>query len=80
MRAATAFALFSVMAAAMSADPYSHVQQPLLTEPTSNGAPKIEVFIMSKCPDAKDCVEELIYPAMKELGSSAELDFEFIGK
>lgn len=42
---------------------------------------KLEVHIMSKCPDAKDCLEKLVFPALDELGPEV-VDFKmsFIGK
>lgn len=42
---------------------------------------KLEVHIMSKCPDAKDCLELLVFPALKELGPSiVEFKMSFIGR
>lgn len=50
--------------------------------PTTSGSVDIDVFIMSKCPDAKDCVEQLIAPAMTALDFSPKinLNFEYIGR
>ena len=42
---------------------------------------KLEVHIMSKCPDARDCLELLVLPALEELGPDiVEFRMSFIGR
>jgi len=40
----------------------------------------LEAHIMSKCPDAKDCLTSLILPVMSELSSHINLTLSYIGK
>jgi len=40
--------------------------------------PVIQAFIMSKCPDAQSCVEDIIYPALEKVNFKADLHFEVI--
>jgi len=35
---------------------------------------------MSKCPDAKDCLELLIAPALEEIESLVDFQMSFIGR
>lgn len=39
----------------------------------------LEAHIMSKCPDAKDCLKELILPAMMRVNSKVNFTLSFIG-
>lgn len=42
---------------------------------------ELEVHIMSKCPDARDCLEMLVFPVLKELGPSiVDFKMSFIGR
>lgn len=40
----------------------------------------LEVHIMSKCPDAKDCLEMLIAPAMEKIEDIVDFRMSFIGR
>ncbi|CAI6281529.1 unnamed protein product [Periconia digitata] len=40
----------------------------------------LEVHIMSKCPDARDCLEKLVVPAMANVSSKVNFTLSFIGK
>jgi hypothetical protein len=40
----------------------------------------LTAHIMSKCPDAKDCLQDLIIPTMQQVGSKVDFQLEFIGK
>lgn len=40
----------------------------------------LEIHIMSKCPDAKDCLEQLIAPALEEIESLVDFRMSFIGR
>ncbi|KAL7271014.1 hypothetical protein RUND412_006262 [Rhizina undulata] len=40
----------------------------------------LDVHIMSKCPDARDCMELLVSPAMEEIAGDVDFKLEFIGR
>jgi hypothetical protein len=40
----------------------------------------LEVHIMSKCPDARDCLQKLVLPAMQNVSAKVEFRLSFIGK
>jgi hypothetical protein len=40
----------------------------------------LEVHIMSKCPDARDCLQKLVLPAMQNVSDKVEFRLSFIGK
>jgi hypothetical protein len=40
----------------------------------------LEIHIMSKCPDARDCLRELIVPTMVEVSDKVDLTMSFIGR
>ena len=40
----------------------------------------LEAHIMSKCPDARDCLKDLIVPAMEEIADMVDFSLSFIGK
>ncbi|PGH07011.1 hypothetical protein GX51_02051 [Blastomyces parvus] len=44
-----------------------------------NGRVPLEAHIMSKCPDAKYCIEELIVPAMAQVHDKVDFRLSFIG-
>ena len=39
----------------------------------------LEAHIMSKCPDAKDCLRDLIVPAMESIVDMVDFNLSFIG-
>uniref|UniRef100_A0A093UZP2 GILT-like protein C02D5.2 n=1 Tax=Talaromyces marneffei PM1 TaxID=1077442 RepID=A0A093UZP2_TALMA len=39
----------------------------------------LDVHIMSKCPDAKDCLQKLILPAMEQISDKVDFKLSFIG-
>jgi len=42
---------------------------------------ELEIHIMSQCPDAKDCMEDLVFPALEQLGPDiVDFKMSFIGK
>jgi len=42
---------------------------------------QLEIHIMSKCPDARDCIEDLVFPALGKLGPDmVDFSMSFIGK
>lgn len=40
----------------------------------------LEAHIMSKCPDAKDCLKELILPTMEQVSDKVDFQLSFIAK
>ncbi|EPS32729.1 hypothetical protein PDE_07689 [Penicillium oxalicum 114-2] len=54
-------------------------QRPLstITEDVEAKIP-LEAHIMSKCPDAKDCLQKLILPAMEQISDKVDFNLSFI--
>jgi len=40
----------------------------------------LEIHVMSKCPDARDCLQELILPTMVEVSDKVNFTMSFIGR
>ncbi len=40
----------------------------------------LEAHIMSKCPDAKACLQELVVPVMEKVSDKVEFELSFIGR
>ena len=40
----------------------------------------LEAHIMSKCPDAKDCLQLLVVPAMVQISDKVDFKLSYIGK
>ena len=53
-----------------------------LTSISSSNSTKVplEAHIMSKCPDARDCLRDLIVPAMEQVVSRVDFTLSYIGK
>lgn len=47
---------------------------------TLDGRIPLEAHIMSKCPDAKDCLHDLILPAMQQISSKVDFKLSYIGQ
>lgn len=45
-----------------------------------DGRVPLEAHIMSKCPDAKDCLHDLVLPAMQQVSSKVDFKLSYIGK
>ena len=56
-------------------------QRPLstITEDVEAKIP-LEAHIMSKCPDAKDCLQKLILPAMEQISDKVDFNLSFIAR
>jgi hypothetical protein len=56
-------------------------QRPLAisTELAENRIP-LEAHIMSKCPDAKDCLQKLVLPAMEQISDKVDFKLSFIAR
>lgn len=48
------------------------------THPTKSRVP-LEAHIMSKCPDARDCLQDLIVPAMTQIADKVDFQLSYIG-
>lgn len=46
---------------------------------TTNDLVPLEAHIMSKCPDAKDCLRDLVLPAMQKVHGKVNFTLSFIG-
>ena len=51
-----------------------------LEEATNEKKIPLEAHIMSKCPDAKDCLRDLIVPAMERIVDKVNFRLSFIGE
>jgi hypothetical protein len=47
---------------------------------TSTRRVPLEAHIMSKCPDAKACLQELVVPAMEKISDKVDFNLSFIGR
>lgn len=54
-------------------------QHGLAFKDSSNKVP-LEAHIMSKCPDARDCLRELVVPAMEQISGLVDFDLSFIAR
>ena len=58
--------------------PYGEADQPWVPEQMAPRIP-LEAHIMSKCPDARDCLRELIVPTMEKVSNQVSFNISFIG-
>ncbi len=63
-----------VLALSSPSSPSSHEQAA-----TANELVPLEAHIMSKCPDAKDCLRDLVLPAMQKVHGKVNFTLSFIG-
>lgn len=40
----------------------------------------LEAHVMSKCPDAQECLQQLVVPAMEKISDKVDFQLSFIGK
>jgi hypothetical protein len=40
----------------------------------------LEAHIMSKCPDAQDCIQKLVVPAMEQISDKVDFELSFIAR
>jgi hypothetical protein len=52
---------------------------PISSETSTRKVP-LEAHIMSKCPDAKACLQELVVPAMEKISDKVDFNLSFIGR
>lgn len=53
-------------------------QQPMIRSNSTKLVP-LEAHIMSKCPDAKDCLVDLVVPAMEQISDKVDFTLSYIG-
>lgn len=54
-------------------------QQPFVVAQNTSRVP-LEAHIMSKCPDAKTCLRDLVVPAMEKIADKVDFRLSYIGK
>lgn len=52
---------------------------PVLQDFNGSALVPLEAHIMSKCPDARDCLRDLIVPAMERISDKVDFRLSFIG-
>ena len=52
---------------------------PVFQDLNGPGLVPLEAHIMSKCPDARDCLRDLIVPAMEKISEKVDFRLSFIG-
>lgn len=56
-----------------------HQRPPSEVEPAKANIP-LEVHIMSKCPDAQECLHDLVLPAMEKISDKVDFKLSFIAR
>ena len=56
------------------------LQQPLGTDEYGHKRVPLEAHIMSKCPDARDCLVDLIVPTMEKVSDKVDFKLSYIGR
>lgn len=51
----------------------------IFQDSNGSGLVPLEAHIMSKCPDARDCLRDLIVPAMERISDKVDFRLSFIG-
>jgi hypothetical protein len=69
---------FNARATLLQPDPLNLQEAP--TVATVRGLVPLEAHIMSKCPDAKDCLRQLVLPAMQKAHNKVNFTLSFIGR
>lgn len=59
--------------------PDAQLSTPLQTLESNHSLVPLEAHIMSKCPDAKDCLQDLVVPAMEQVVDKVNFTLSFIG-
>lgn len=63
-----------------SYESHDEAQKILTTESNTSRLVPLEAHIMSKCPDARDCLRDLVVPAMEKVVDMVDFNLSFIGK
>jgi len=72
--------LFSVKGHQSHHSPALPPQPAATSKANSSGLVPLEAHIMSKCPDARDCLRDLVVPAMEKVVGMVDFNVSFIGK
>lgn len=48
--------------------------------PASSNKVPLEAHIMSKCPDAQDCIQKLVVPTMERISEKVDFELSFIAR
>lgn len=51
-----------------------------LRGPEMTSTVSLEAHIMSKCPDARDCLQQLVVPTMEKVSDKVDFKLSYIGK
>lgn len=62
-----------------STDQQNTSMNPVTQNPTGSDLVPLEAHIMSKCPDARDCLRDMIVPAMERISDKVDFRLSFIG-
>lgn len=74
-------AMFNTADASMIGHPHFPSSQiPTLSHSNQSMLVPLEAHIMSKCPDARDCLRDLIVPAMERISDHVNFRLSFIGR
>lgn len=60
--------------------PENVAQQPVVQEEPQRHKVALEAHIMSKCPDAQDCLQQLVVPTMEQASDLVDFELSFIAK
>ena len=74
--------LFSQKASMGATIAYSglgETQETISFQPSQSALIPLEVHVMSKCPDARDCLRDLVVPAMQNVSQDVDFRISFIG-
>lgn len=53
--------------------------QTLMSRNNASALVPLEAHVMSKCPDARDCLRDLVVPAMEKISDKVHFRLSFIG-
>ncbi len=51
----------------------------LISQNNASALVPLEAHVMSKCPDARDCLRDLVVPAMEKIADKVDFRLSFIG-
>ena len=75
-----AYALFSFLNSPSSTTfPEKSAQEYLAFQNYASALVPLEAHVMSKCPDARDCLRDLVVPAMEKIVDKVNFRLSFIG-
>ena len=57
----------------------AHEPSPPPPTPTNTTRVPLEIHLMSKCPDARDCLRNLVVPAMQQVADKVDFRLSYLG-